>query len=183
MTAMRVFHFLSISIYGFSSYSIITIQYSLPANAGRVYDALEKGWSWPPGAIPCEGQHIRPLLASPGLVPHLGSDLEGPWGQPLCHDSIIKKMMWFIFQEWTYESRKGLEHACHASFFFSIVVVQWATLIAVRTRRLSIFQYRNPLTNPVLCFGLVFETLLSMVIIYVPGKVTLCTTGEPMLHG
>merc|ERR1712223_1875513 len=72
-------------------------------------------------------------------------------------------------QEWTYESRKGLEHACHASFFFSIVVVQWATLIAVRTRRLSIFQYRNPLTNPVLCFGLVFETLLSMVIIYVPG--------------
>ena len=52
-------------------------------------------------------------------------------------------------------------------------MVQWATLITVRTRKLSMFQ-RGLLcggdeSNPVLAFGLVFETLLAFVLIYVPG--------------
>lgn len=53
------------------------------------------------------------------------------------------------------------------------MVVQWATLLTVRTRKLSIFQRGlfcgGKDSNPVLCFGLVFETLLAFVLIYVPG--------------
>ena len=70
-------------------------------------------------------------------------------------------------QEWTYENRKNLEYACHAGFFLSIVAVQWITLIAGRTRKLSVFQ--RGMKNHVLNVALIFETLLAFVLIYVPG--------------
>ncbi len=60
-----------------------------------------------------------------------------------------------------------LEHSCHAGFLFSIVATQWATLIAARTRRLSVFQ--KGMGNWVLNFALVFETFLAFLLIYIPG--------------
>ena len=70
-------------------------------------------------------------------------------------------------QEWTYEDRKALEYACHAGFFFSIVMVQWVTLIVGRSKKKSLF--RRSFKNGVMSFSLIFETLLAMVLIYVPG--------------
>ncbi len=70
-------------------------------------------------------------------------------------------------QEWTYEDRKRLEFSCHAGFFFSIVCVQWATVIAARTRRLSVFQ--KGMWNHVLNFAMLFELLLAFALIYLPG--------------
>eukprot|EP00095_Tigriopus_kingsejongensis_P006796 snap_masked-scaffold1064_size65302-processed-gene-0.1 protein:Tk06796 transcript:snap_masked-scaffold1064_size65302-processed-gene-0.1-mRNA-1 annotation:"sodium potassium-transporting atpase subunit alpha-like isoform x2" len=70
-------------------------------------------------------------------------------------------------QEWTYEDRKNLEYSCHAGVLFSIVLMQWVTLVICKTRRLSIFQ--RGMGNWVLNFSIVFETLLALVIIYLPG--------------
>ena len=70
-------------------------------------------------------------------------------------------------QEWTYKDRKTLEYTCHTAFFVSIVVVQWADLIICKTRKNSVFQ--QGMTNWVMNFGLVFETLLAAFLSYTPG--------------
>lgn len=70
-------------------------------------------------------------------------------------------------QEWTYRDRKILEYTCHTAFFASIVVVQWADLIICKTRKNSVFQ--QGMTNWVMNFGLVFETVLAVVLSYTPG--------------
>ncbi|KAI8770548.1 sodium/potassium-transporting ATPase subunit alpha [Biomphalaria glabrata] len=69
-------------------------------------------------------------------------------------------------QEWTYGQRKRLEQTCHTAFFVSIVIVQWADLIISKTRRLSLFQHG--MTNWVLNSSLVFETVLALLIAYLP---------------
>lgn len=71
----------------------------------------------------------------------------------------------------TYEARKKLEYTCHTAFFVSIVVVQWADLIICKTRRNSIVQ--QGMTNWVLNFALVFETVLAVILCYTPGMPTL----------
>jgi len=71
-------------------------------------------------------------------------------------------------QEWTYEYRKNLEFTCQAGFLFSVVIVQWATLLQTKAKRKSVVQM--PHTNWVLNFALLFETLLAFIIIYVPGN-------------
>jgi len=60
-----------------------------------------------------------------------------------------------------------LEYTCHTAFFVSIVVVQWADLIICKTRRLSLFQ--QGMSNHVMNFGLVFETVLACFLCYCPG--------------
>jgi len=70
-------------------------------------------------------------------------------------------------QEWTYSDRKKLEYTCHTAFFVSIVIVQWADLIVCKTRRNSIVH--QGMSNWVLNFGLVFETLLAAFLSYCPG--------------
>jgi sodium/potassium-transporting ATPase subunit alpha len=70
-------------------------------------------------------------------------------------------------QEWTYKDRKVLEHTCHTAFFVAIVVVQWADLIVCKTRKNSVFQ--QGMTNWVMNFGLIFETLLAAFLSYTPG--------------
>jgi len=70
-------------------------------------------------------------------------------------------------QEWTYATRKTLEFTCHTSFFVSIVIVQWADLIICKTRRNSIVH--QGMTNHVLNFALVFETVLAAFMCYCPG--------------
>jgi magnesium-transporting ATPase (P-type) len=57
---------------------------------------------------------------------------------------------------------------CQAGFLMSIVVVQWSVLLQTRSRRTSIFQ--RPMNNWVLNIALVFETLLAILIIYMPGS-------------
>jgi sodium/potassium-transporting ATPase subunit alpha len=70
-------------------------------------------------------------------------------------------------QEWTYEDRKNLEYACHAGYFWSIVLVQWVAVIMARSKKMSIFQ--RGMNNHILNFSLVFETLFALMLINVPG--------------
>ena len=49
----------------------------------------------------------------------------------------------------------------------SIVIVQWTDLIICKTRRNSLF--KQGMSNWMLNFGLVFETLLAAALSYTPG--------------
>ncbi|XP_065653929.1 sodium/potassium-transporting ATPase subunit alpha-like [Hydra vulgaris] len=69
--------------------------------------------------------------------------------------------------EWTYHQRKELELTCQTAFFTTIVVVQWGTLIASKTRKLSLFS--QGMGNWFLNFGLFFETALAIFLQYTPG--------------
>merc|ERR1711871_797921 len=62
--------------------------------------------------------------------------------------------------------REALAHAQCAGFI-CIIVVQWADLMICKTRWLSIAQ--QGMVNPVMNFGLLFETILGCFLCYVPG--------------
>ncbi|GMH32806.1 hypothetical protein BSKO_00640 [Bryopsis sp. KO-2023] len=53
-----------------------------------------------------------------------------------------------------------------SAYFISIVVVQWADLLIAKTRKLSIFE--QGLLNGFMNFGLVFETVLALILTYAP---------------
>jgi sodium/potassium-transporting ATPase subunit alpha len=61
---------------------------------------------------------------------------------------------------------EALAHAQCAGFI-CIIVVQWADLMICKTRWLSIRQQR--MINPIMNFGLLFETLLGTALCYIPG--------------
>mmetsp|Transcript_10120 Transcript_10120/g.14103 ORF Transcript_10120/g.14103 Transcript_10120/m.14103 type:complete len:1085 (+) Transcript_10120:183-3437(+) len=65
--------------------------------------------------------------------------------------------------------REALAHA-QCAFFVTIIVVQWADILACKTRTLSI--YHQGMRNQVLNFGLVFETALGIFLCYTPGLST-----------
>ena len=52
------------------------------------------------------------------------------------------------------------------AYFISIIVVQWADLLIAKTRKLSLFD--QGLGNNFMNFGLVFETVLGCLLIYLP---------------
>ena len=70
-------------------------------------------------------------------------------------------------QEWTYRERKKLEFTCQTAFFITIVVVQWSELVACKTRTNSIIH--QGMSNHVMNFALVFETVLAAFLSYFPG--------------
>merc|ERR1719384_2453609 len=70
-------------------------------------------------------------------------------------------------QEWTYDDRKGLEHSCQAGFLISIFMVQWINVLITRSKSTSLF--KRGFGNVVLNFALLFETLLALLLIYIPG--------------
>ena len=62
--------------------------------------------------------------------------------------------------------KEALHHA-QSSYFVCIVIVQWADLIISKTRRNSMFQ--QGMSNPLMNFGLIFETILAAFLCYTPG--------------
>jgi sodium/potassium-transporting ATPase subunit alpha len=62
--------------------------------------------------------------------------------------------------------REALAHAQCAGFI-CIIVVQWADLMICKTRWLSIAQ--QGMVNPMMNFGLLFETILGCFLCYIPG--------------
>merc|ERR1711944_64085 len=62
----------------------------------------------------------------------------------------------------TYEDRKSLEYACHAGFFWSIVLVQWVAVIMVRSKKQSVF--RRGMKNGILNVSLIFKTLIALML-------------------
>ena len=62
--------------------------------------------------------------------------------------------------------REALAFA-QTSGFTTIIVVQWADLMICKTRWLSIRE--QGMVNPVMNFGLLFETILGCFLCYIPG--------------
>lgn len=61
--------------------------------------------------------------------------LRPEWEAPYINDLVDS-----YGQEWTYQERKVLEYTCYTSVMISVVVTQWADLIACKTRHNSIFK-------------------------------------------
>jgi sodium/potassium-transporting ATPase subunit alpha len=57
-------------------------------------------------------------------------------------------------------------HRGQSAYLLSIVIVQWADLLICKTRKLSLFQ--QGMRNRVLWLGLFVETLVAVLLIYVP---------------
>merc|ERR1712226_633602 len=102
------------------------------------------------------------ILAENGFRPERLLGLREQWDSSACNDLEDS-----YGQEWTYKDRKILEYTCHTAFFAAIVIVQWADLIICKTRKNSVFQ--QGMTNWIMNFGLVFETLLACILSYTPG--------------
>ena len=102
------------------------------------------------------------ILAENGFLPRHLLGLRRAWDSKAVNDLRDS-----YGQEWTYKDRKILEYTCHTAFFVSIVVVQWADLIICKTRKNSVFH--QGMTNWVMNFGLLFETVLAAFLSYTPG--------------
>jgi sodium/potassium-transporting ATPase subunit alpha len=62
--------------------------------------------------------------------------------------------------------KEALHHA-QSAYFVCIVIVQWADLVISKTRRNSMFQ--QGMSNPLMNFGLIAETILAAFLCYTPG--------------
>ena len=102
------------------------------------------------------------ILAENGFLPWDVPGLRRVWDSKSVNDLEDS-----FGQEWTYKDRKILEFTCHTAFFVSIVVVQWADIIICKTRKNSVFQ--QGMSNWILNFGIVFETVLAIILSYTPG--------------
>ena len=70
-------------------------------------------------------------------------------------------------QSWDYESRVTLLNEARTGYFVSIVITQMIDLIMCKTRKNSIFQ--QGMGNWSLNFSIVFEVILTCILLYVPG--------------
>jgi sodium/potassium-transporting ATPase subunit alpha len=71
--------------------------------------------------------------------------------------------------------KEALHHA-QAAYFITIIVVQWADLLICKTRWLSI--RHQGLSNNVMNFGIMFETLLGACLSYIPDVARALTTRD-----
>ncbi|XP_043275760.1 sodium/potassium-transporting ATPase subunit alpha-like, partial [Venturia canescens] len=101
------------------------------------------------------------VMAEHGFLPQRLLGLRPYWDSEAINDLSDS-----FEQEWTYEERKRLEYTCHTAFFVSIVIVQWADVIACKSRRVSIFQ--KGMSNWTLNFGLLFELGMACFVCYAP---------------
>ncbi|CAI5447938.1 unnamed protein product [Caenorhabditis angaria] len=69
-------------------------------------------------------------------------------------------------QQWSYEARKSLESSCYGTFFFTIVVTQWADLLASKTRKNSLVM--QGLENQSLNGAMIFTVFLSTFVLNTP---------------
>lgn len=76
-----------------------------------------------------------------------------------------------------YKGSTAVKHGQTAAFV-SIVIVQWADLLICKTRSLSLHQ--QGMSNIVMLYGLLTETLLCLVLCYVPG-VEFALGTQPLL--
>merc|ERR1719378_1714783 len=74
--------------------------------------------------------------------------------------------LWFGESFLSFPDRALALRRAQTAFLASIVQVQWADLLICKTRKLSLFQ--QGMRNPILWFGLFSETLLIILLVYVP---------------
>jgi len=75
---------------------------------------------------------------------------------------------------------EALLHA-QTAFFVSIVIVQWADLVCCKTRELSLFN--QTMRNGWMNFSLIWETILAVLLVYVPPfQLVFRTRGLSFVH-
>uniref|UniRef100_A0A8C6XVG7 Sodium/potassium-transporting ATPase subunit alpha n=1 Tax=Naja naja TaxID=35670 RepID=A0A8C6XVG7_NAJNA len=72
------------------------------------------------------------ILAENGFLPSVLVGIRLNWD-----DRTVNDLEDSYGQQWTYEQRKVVEFTCHTAFFVSIVVVQWADLIILKSNNLA----------------------------------------------
>ncbi|GAB6021305.1 hypothetical protein CHUAL_003920 [Chamberlinius hualienensis] len=100
--------------------------------------------------------------AQNGFMPWQLLGLRAQW-----QNSDINDLPDYYGQEWTYPARTALTYTGSTVFFAAIVVQQWANVVINKFRSNSVFE--QGMTNHVLNFGLVFETVLVCFFSYTPG--------------
>ncbi|CAF0775246.1 unnamed protein product, partial [Rotaria sordida] len=106
------------------------------------------------------------IMAENGFWPSRLLGLRKSWESKVVNDLEDSYGQEWVINDSTYQQRKTLEYTCHTAFFVSIVIVQWADLIICKTRRNSLLH--QGMTNWMLNFGLVFETVLAAALCYTP---------------
>lgn len=76
-----------------------------------------------------------------------------------CWLLYVKRKNSFYLQ--SFEQRKILEYTCHTAFFTTIVIVQWATLLICKTRRLTIF--KQGMRWGIFCGHMCIDLMASLV--------------------
>lgn len=92
-------------------------------------------------------------------------------GTDSCDDGgdLDKAFYWWDGKQQFYPNVKYQKEAlgfAQTAYFICIIVVQWADLLICKTRKLSIFD--QGMANGFMNFGLCFETILGMFLIYTP---------------
>ena len=82
-------------------------------------------------------------------------------------DATINDMRDSYGQEWTYEQRMKLQHACQSCFFVGIVVTQTANILANKTKRVSLF--RHGIKNLHMNAAILATIALACFLVYVPN--------------
>jgi sodium/potassium-transporting ATPase subunit alpha len=97
-------------------------------------------------------------------------------------DAKYDLRVWFYnmnFGDCKYDDMSSIDssyHVCYGTealkyaqcgYFLSIIVLQWANVIIVKTKRVSIFHHG--LRNVVSMYGVLFETLLGIFVAFTPG--------------
>ncbi|KAF2900898.1 hypothetical protein ILUMI_05303 [Ignelater luminosus] len=101
------------------------------------------------------------VMAEHGFMPDRLLGLRPEWEAPYINDLVDS-----YGQEWTYQERKVLEYTCYTSVMISVVVTQWADLIACKTRHNSIF--KQGMGNWTLNISFIVETALACCLSYLP---------------
>merc|ERR1719319_32117 len=128
-----------------------------------IFDNLKKSIAYTlTSNIPEISPFLLFIFAENGFLPGKLFGLRRAWDSQAVNDLEDS-----YGQEWTYKDRKVLEYTCHTAFFVSIVIVQWADLIICKTRKNSVFQ--QGMWNWFMNFGLVFETVLAIILSYTPS--------------
>merc|ERR1711998_568206 len=113
-----------------------------------------------------------------GLSEAFQADLDGDSDRPVIDSTDCKAGTMFydgnsyplvecnICNANCHNPKEALANA-QCAYFICIIVVQWADIMACKTRTLSI--YHQGMRNNMLNFGLIFETVLGAFLCYTPG--------------
>jgi len=130
----------------YDSYETLTASYKVSAEAANTCSewALDGDEVTRKHKVSCKG-------AAMGLADNMYSWVEGS----IYRINVVNRML----------QREALAFA-QTSGFTTIIVVQWADLMICKTRWLSIRQ--QGMSNPLMNFGLLFETILGAAVCFVP---------------
>ncbi|GAQ85006.1 Ca2+ transporting ATPase [Klebsormidium nitens] len=115
---------------------------------------------FPGGVLPAQ-------CADPLLAARIGFPNRGDSGSP---QAPVGAFYWWGGRQQLWPNVEYAKQAlmyAQTAYFVAVLLTQWTNLLICKTRKLSIFE--QGMNNGVLNFGLVFETVVAIIVAYVPG--------------